>query len=104
MLLSDRTSGISNSSILRYSDESDMPELFGGQLLVLIGFGEHGLDVRLLIGPQGITQIVASGRRQCHLLLQGARQITQRDPFTVTENHGVLDDVVELADVALPRQ
>ena len=38
------------------------------------------------------------------LLLERARQVANGDPVAVAEDHGVLDDVVELAHVALPRQ
>ena len=37
------------------------------------------------------------------LVAQRARQVRDRDPLAVAEDHRVLDDVVELAHVALPR-
>jgi hypothetical protein len=51
---------------------------------------------------EGFAEIVRDRHGYTDLRPEGTRQIGGRDPFTLAENHGVLDDVVELTHVALP--
>src|SRR5262245_26971450 len=83
--------------------KADVQE-FGGFLAVLVGLLEHPCDMPFLELTEGVAEIkrkrglrFTAGDHRCG-------QIFQCDALAFGEDHRMLDDVVELAHVTLPRQ
>src|SRR5438128_8192514 len=79
------------------------PEQLGGLPLVVARTPEHAFDVDALVGAQRLAKLVADRRQRLVARTQRPRQVCDGDPLAVAEDHRVLDDVVELAHVSLPR-
>src|SRR5688572_23210930 len=67
------------------------------------GVPENIGDVAFLIGFDRHTQIVGG---DISIILRNLRlrQMLRRNPFTVAQNHGTLEYVIQLADITLPRK
>src|SRR5262245_51225722 len=102
--VSSRRSGPGGGSVERDTELIHLPverrqreaERLGRLALVVAETPQQRFDVNLLVRPERVAQVVGYRRERRVALAQVSRKVGESDPLAVSEDHRVLDGVVEL--------